>query len=140
MSSIATYPGVVNRTRNVPAGFEESICTDCGNPIWINSRTHESPVCSGCRRARGEFEARKLREEVRLLIAGDEPYDGLTLAERQEQLDELGITEKARPQELTVGIVIRESPTAEERRLIEEEDEQEHRERTLDREFAQVGE
>jgi hypothetical protein len=73
------------RTKRTPAVRCRPRC-QCGRPV-----SQAAEVCSVCRHGQAVFEAHKLVADVRALQQGLPPFDGLTPAERNEQLAALGL-------------------------------------------------
>ena len=82
--------------RPVFTGWIEAQCAHCRSVILIREEAAYTPECTGCRRSFAENEARKLVGDVNDLILGRGVFNVLTQAERQEQIDQLGVLASAK--------------------------------------------
>lgn len=144
-------------------------CAGCEQALLVPAGT-VPPLCGGCRKSQAMNEAKRLLGDVEDLIQGRGVFAELRVDERAEQLEALfdegwvaelpdvqlidlvgrsgdpgrNVSQKlvARAA-LEIGVRIQErsgEPDPIERQRIELEDEQQHREATIDREFSQVDE
>ncbi len=91
MATVLSHP----RPRKVPSGWVSLPCSQCQASIIVRDAAY-TPICTACRRGEAEREACKLAHAVDDLIRGDGEFNVLTQAERQEQINRLGIAATAK--------------------------------------------
>lgn len=84
------------RPSPVTQGWIEAQCAHCRSVILIREEAAYTPECTGCRRSHAENEARKLLADVNALIRGTGVFNVLSQADRQEQINQLGVMATAK--------------------------------------------
>ena len=58
----------------------------CGHAVRLPAGSNAEPVCERCRRSDTLADAAKIADDVRALAAGTFPFEGLSVEQREEQL------------------------------------------------------
>jgi len=59
----------------------------CGHAVRLPAGSEAEPVCERCRKSDTLADASKIIDDVKALATGAFPFDGLTVEEREEQLN-----------------------------------------------------
>lgn len=157
---VSAVPVIVSPT------WVSAVCTGCNQCLLIPAGT-VPPLCSDCQHSAADNEARRLFSDIKDLVCGRGVFRSLSAVERATLLlsggftpatvapfmDDQGLIDVIASDKSTEAAIeaaaaelVRRmpqladdgSPEPMERQRIELEDEQQHREATIDREFAQV--
>lgn len=113
MRSVAIQRTSTIRIPPVRRELSNADCGGCGTPLLVPPG--EYAVCNECREQDIRAKARELVGEVRALQQGLPPYNELSPAEREEQLQQLGIA----PQDVTTAEILASIPGMSDRELID---------------------
>jgi uncharacterized small protein (DUF1192 family) len=91
----------------IPTGFEEHPCYRCQAAILVRSDTHETPTCAACLRQNAESAIHEAAGVLKALRRGEEPFAGMTKAERAEQLAMLMADDGSNPPPTLLRVSVR---------------------------------